>query len=179
MKHLQATKEIRIPIPQRHKDSWNSLRKQAGGQYLSDVSWGTSEDRASHLEWITTDHNGAISWASQKQKSTIQSTMGAEFIAASEHPDRPRIKASTTETPNQLRRRRVYPRSRGDCRDHKKTIQNKSRSLTSPPLPNGRHPLVPSPRSWPLGLNQACILISISSNRHTPSSPGGTSKIKD
>ncbi len=30
------------------------------------------------------DYNGAISWASQKQKSTAQSSMEAEFIAASE-----------------------------------------------------------------------------------------------
>jgi hypothetical protein len=50
----------------------------------SDASWGTGPDRASYLGWITMDYGGAISWASQKLKSSALSTMEAEFIAASE-----------------------------------------------------------------------------------------------
>jgi hypothetical protein len=51
---------------------------------FSDASYGTAEDRGSYLGWIVIDYNGAISWASQKLKSTAQSSMEAEFIAASE-----------------------------------------------------------------------------------------------
>ena len=41
------------------------------------------EDRTSYLGWVTIDYGGAISWSSQKQKCTAQSTMEAEFITAS------------------------------------------------------------------------------------------------
>jgi hypothetical protein len=50
----------------------------------ADASWGTAEDRTSYTGWVVIDYNGAISWASQKQKCTAQSSMEAEFIAASE-----------------------------------------------------------------------------------------------
>lgn len=50
----------------------------------SDASYGTANDRTSYLGWVMIDYGGAISWSSQKQKCTAQSTMEAEFIAASE-----------------------------------------------------------------------------------------------
>ena len=50
----------------------------------SDASYGIGKDRTSYLAWITIDYGGAISWSSQKLKSTAQSTMEAEFVAASE-----------------------------------------------------------------------------------------------
>ena len=50
----------------------------------SDASYGIGKDRTSYLGWITIDYRGAISWSSQKLKSTAQSTMEAEFITASE-----------------------------------------------------------------------------------------------
>src|SRR5204862_418681 len=48
----------------------------------SDASYGIGKDRTSYLGWITIDYGGAISWSSQKLKSTAQSTMEAEFVAA-------------------------------------------------------------------------------------------------
>ena len=50
----------------------------------SDASYGSGEDRTSYLGWVTIDYGGAISWSSQKLKSTALSSMEAEFVAASE-----------------------------------------------------------------------------------------------
>jgi hypothetical protein len=50
----------------------------------SDASYGTAIGRASYTGWVAIEYDGAVSWASQKQRCTAQSTMEAEFIAASE-----------------------------------------------------------------------------------------------
>jgi hypothetical protein len=57
-----------------------------GSQYTlySDSTGGSECDRVSFQGWVVTRSGGAISWVSQRQKSTAQSSMEAEFIAASE-----------------------------------------------------------------------------------------------
>lgn len=50
----------------------------------TDATWGTEENRSSFMGYIVMHNNGPISWASQRQKSTAQSTLEAEIIAANE-----------------------------------------------------------------------------------------------
>jgi len=50
----------------------------------SDATWGSESDRISFQGWVVTRAGGAISWASQRQRSTALSSMEAEFMAASE-----------------------------------------------------------------------------------------------
>ena len=50
----------------------------------SDATWGTEGDRVSFQGWVAVREGGAISWVSQRQKSTALSSTEAEFISASE-----------------------------------------------------------------------------------------------
>jgi hypothetical protein len=50
----------------------------------SDSTWGSESDRVSFQGWAVIRSGGAISWVSNRQKSTAQSSMEAEFMAASE-----------------------------------------------------------------------------------------------
>ena len=50
----------------------------------TDSTWGTEDDRVSFQGWVVIQYNGAISWAAQRQKSTVQSSIEAEIIAANE-----------------------------------------------------------------------------------------------
>lgn len=50
----------------------------------SDATWGSESDRTSITGWAVKRAGGAVSWVSQRQKSTALSTMEAEFVAASE-----------------------------------------------------------------------------------------------
>jgi len=48
----------------------------------SDATWGTEHDKKSVEGWATVRAGGAISWASNRQRSTAQSSTEAELIAA-------------------------------------------------------------------------------------------------
>ena len=48
----------------------------------TDATWGTELDGKSVEGWVVVRAGGAISWASNRQKSTAQSTMEAEIMAA-------------------------------------------------------------------------------------------------
>jgi len=50
----------------------------------SDATWGTESDRVSFQGWAATRANGAILWTAQRQRSTAQSSLEAEFMAGSE-----------------------------------------------------------------------------------------------
>jgi hypothetical protein len=50
----------------------------------SDATWGTEGDRVSFQGWIVLRYGGAVSWISQRQRSTAQSSLEAELIAANE-----------------------------------------------------------------------------------------------
>ncbi len=51
----------------------------------SDSTWGTEpDDRVSFQGWLVLRYGGAVSWSAQRQKSTAQSSMEAELIAANE-----------------------------------------------------------------------------------------------
>jgi hypothetical protein len=52
--------------------------------FYSDATWGSESDRISIQGSIVKRAGGAISWTSQRQKSTALSSMEAEFMAASE-----------------------------------------------------------------------------------------------
>jgi hypothetical protein len=60
------------------------LSKESQYTLYSDSTWGSESDRVSFQGWVVTRSGGAISWVSQRQKSTAQSSMEAEFMAASE-----------------------------------------------------------------------------------------------
>ena len=50
----------------------------------SDATWGTESDRVSFQGWAATRANGAILWTAQRQRSTAQSSLEAEFMSGSE-----------------------------------------------------------------------------------------------
>ena len=50
----------------------------------SDATWGSEGDRRSFQGWVAIRASGAISWSANRQKSTSQSTMEAEFMAAND-----------------------------------------------------------------------------------------------
>ena len=78
LRYLQGTTNYGITYDQ-------PLLPQSNAYKLySDATWGTEEDRASFQGWAVLRSGGAISWISQRQKSTALSSMEAEFIAASE-----------------------------------------------------------------------------------------------
>jgi hypothetical protein len=51
---------------------------------FSDATWATEWDKKSIQGWVVVRAGGAVSWVSQRQKSTSQSSMEAELIAANE-----------------------------------------------------------------------------------------------
>lgn len=55
-----------------------------GYSIFFDSTWGTEDDRKSFLGWVVILRNGAVSWAAQRQRSTAQSSMEAEIMAANE-----------------------------------------------------------------------------------------------
>ena len=80
LRYLQGTTNYGITY-----DQLQPLPLQLNAYKLySDATWGTEEDRASFQGWAVLRSEGAISWISQRQKSTALSSMEAEFIAASE-----------------------------------------------------------------------------------------------
>jgi hypothetical protein len=79
LRYLNGTRNLGIRYQPETRPSERS-------QYTlySDSTWGSESDRVSFQGWVVTRSGGAISWVSQRQKSTAQSSMEAEFMAASE-----------------------------------------------------------------------------------------------
>lgn len=50
----------------------------------TDSTWGTEQDRVSFHGYVTIRYGGAVTWMAQRQKSTAQSSMDSEIIAANE-----------------------------------------------------------------------------------------------
>lgn len=62
------------------------LDGQPTNQYTlySDAKWGTESNKVSFHGWEVVRAGGAVIWVPQRQRSTAQSTLEAEFMAGSE-----------------------------------------------------------------------------------------------
>jgi hypothetical protein len=77
LRYLNGTRNLGI------KYSFTGQKSNPYDLY-SDATWGSESDRVSFQGWVVTRSGGAVSWTSQRQRSTALSSMEAEFIAASE-----------------------------------------------------------------------------------------------
>ena len=88
LRYLRGTSELGIYYGRKGElYEWTENRngpKESLYTLFSDATWGTEGDRVSFQGWVTLRAGGAVSWISQRQKSTAQSSMEAEFIAANE-----------------------------------------------------------------------------------------------
>ncbi|KAI0997533.1 hypothetical protein K3495_g10653 [Podosphaera aphanis] len=85
LRYLQRTAHYGINYSPDHSDTHaNNVHKSNAFDIYSDATWGTEDDRKSFQGYVVVYNGGAISWTSQRQKSTALSSMEAEIIAASE-----------------------------------------------------------------------------------------------
>ncbi len=76
-RYLNGTRTIGITYSSRLKEGPQTYK------LYSDATWGTEDDRISFQGWVVVRYGGAVSWASQRQKSTALSSMEADIMAAS------------------------------------------------------------------------------------------------
>jgi hypothetical protein len=74
LRYLAGTIKVGITYSSRHNELPLSY------YIYTDSTWGTEEDRVSFQGIIVIRYRGAVSWMSQRQKSTAYSSMDAEVI---------------------------------------------------------------------------------------------------
>jgi hypothetical protein len=78
LKYLNGTRS--------HGITYSNRAQSITGRYTvyADATWGTEQDRVSFHGYTVLRYGGAVSWMAQRQKSTAQSSMEAEIMAANE-----------------------------------------------------------------------------------------------
>ena len=76
LKYLRRTRSLGITYrPDKNTQQWEAW---------SDATWGTESDKKSFQGYTVIWNGGAVTWSATRQKSTAQSSMEAEIMAASE-----------------------------------------------------------------------------------------------